>query len=169
VSWVQSLFEEFGSGVISPSTGIVMHNRLALQRLTDGPFQLRPGERPFHTLCPSLVEANGVCEMAIATPGDHGQPQAIFQVLTRHYAEGFHLQAAIEAPRIRHDAGVKVMVEDRAPLEWIEEIRGAGYEVSMIGPWSRLAGGVNAISRNPDGLLLAGADPRRASYAITAD
>lgn len=170
VSWVQSLFEEFGSGVVSKSTGVVMHNRLALQSLDEGhPFALRPGERPFHTLCPALVEAEGFCEMAIATPGDHGQPQIIFQVLTRHYAESFNLQAAVEAPRIRHDSGSTVMVEDRVPAAWIDTIRRAGLQVTKVGEWSRLAGGVNAIRRFPDGLLMAAADPRRASYAVTAD
>ena len=90
-------------------------------------------------------------------------------MLTRIHAEGYNLQAAIEAPRLRHDGGRQVMVEDRAPREWIDEIERAGFEVQYIGPWSRLAGGVNAIQRHPDGLLLAGADPRRASYAVTAD
>jgi gamma-glutamyltranspeptidase/glutathione hydrolase len=170
VSWVQSLFEEFGSGVVSPKTGIVMHNRLALQSLSeDSPLALRPGERPFHTLCPALVEAAGACEVAIATPGDHGQPQTIHQVLTRLYAEGDNIQAAIEAPRIRCDGGDVVMVEDRVPPAWIAEIEVEGYSVQRIGAWSRLAGGVNAIQRRPDGLMLAGADPRRASYALTAE
>jgi len=170
VSWVQSLFEEFGSCVVSPATGIVMHNRLALQSLDPAsPLALRPAERPFHTLCPALVEKDGTCEVAIATPGDHGQPQTIHQVLTRLYAEGDNIQAAIEAPRIRHDSGLQVMVEDRVPPAWIEEIRAAGYEVAKIGPWSRLAGGVNAIYRADNGQAMAGADPRRASYAITAD
>lgn len=170
VSWVQSLFEEFGSGVVSPSTGIVMHNRLGLQSLDPAsPRALRGGERPFHTLCPALVEKDGACEVAIATPGDHGQPQTIHQVLTRLYADGDNIQAAIEAPRLRHDGGVEVMVEDRAPQSWIDEIAAAGFSVARIGPWSRLAGGVNAIRRTDDNLMMAGADPRRSSYAIAAD
>ena len=52
--------------------------------------------------------------MAIATPGDHGQPQSIFQVLVNVYDRGQNLQAAIEAPRMRHDAGLDFMMEDRA-------------------------------------------------------
>ena len=57
VSWVQSLFEDFGSGIVSPSTGIVMHNRLSLQGLRpDEPWPLRGGRRPFHTLCPAILE-----------------------------------------------------------------------------------------------------------------
>lgn len=169
VSWVQSLFEEFGSGVASLSTGVVFHNRLALQSLDEAdPFPLRAGERPFHTLCPALVEQDGSCALAIATPGDHGQPQAIHQVLLRLYGEGLHLQAAIEAPRLRHDSGPEVMVEDRIPLAWAEEIVSLGFTPRPVGAWSRLMGGVNAIERSRDGLLLGSADPRRASYAVTA-
>lgn len=170
VSWVQSLFEEFGSGVVSPATGLVMHNRLALQGLdAAGRWPLQPGRRPFHTLCPAIVVHEGRCELAIATPGDHGQPQTLFQVLLQLRAEGANLQAAIEAPRLRHDSGRRVMVESRVPEAWRAEILSAGYEVQDVGPWSRLTGGVNAILANGEGLLMAGADPRRASYAVTAD
>lgn len=170
VSWVQSLFEDFGSGVVSPSTGIVMHSRLSLQGLYPGElWPLRAGRRPFHTLCPALLVANGRCELAIATPGDHGQPQSIMQVLHRLYGEGLDIQSAIEAPRLRHDEGRKVMLEERAPTEWRQRIEFAGYEVELVGSWSRLMGGVNAIVRNADGLMMAGADPRRSCYALSAD
>jgi len=170
VSWVQSLFEDFGSGVVSPSTGIVMQSRLSLQGLAAGdPWPLRPGGRPFHTLCPAILERHGRCEMAIATPGDHGQPQTIMQVLLRHLGEGLDVQAAIEAPRLRHDEGTAVMVEDRAPSQWREEIEAEGYAVESVGPWSRLMGGVNAIARHGEDPMMAGADPRRASYAVAAD
>ncbi|WP_110647489.1 gamma-glutamyltransferase family protein [Salinicola peritrichatus] len=168
VSWVQSLFEEFGSGVISPRTGIVMHNRLYLESLDDDPIHgLRPGLRPFHTLCPALLIGDG-CDLAIATPGDHGQPQAIFQVIANLYERGFNLQQAIEAPRLRHDTGREVLIEDRAPAEWYAQIEAAGLTAKETGSWSRLMGGVNAIQRGPDGVLFGGADPRRACYAISA-
>lgn len=170
VSWVQSLFEDFGSGVVSPSTGIVMHSRLSLQGLAPGePWPLRPGGRPFHTLCPALLVGDGRCELAIATPGDHGQPQSIMQILHRLYGEGLDIQSAIEAPRLRHDNGRSVMLEDRAPAEWRQRIESTGHEVELVGPWSRLMGGVNAIAMNADGLMMAGADPRRSCYALSAD
>jgi len=122
VSWVQSLFEDFGSGVVSPSTGVVMHNRLYLESLSGDPWRgLKAGMRPFHTLCPALLVANE-CEMAIATPGDHGQPQSIFQVLVKTYGEGMNIQAAIEAPRIRHDSGSELMLESRVPDQWMHAV-----------------------------------------------
>ncbi len=75
-------------------------------------------------------------------------------------------QSAIESPRIRHDGGKRVMLEDRAPAAWRDALEGAGYEVEYVGPWARVMGGVNAILRSPDGLLTGGADPRRSSHAV---
>ncbi len=167
VSWVQSLFEAFGSGVASSSTGIVFHNRLSLASLAPGgPNSLAPGRRPFHTLCPALVLNDGSCEFALATPGDHGQPQTLAQILIAVLDRGLDIQEAVEAPRIRHDSGTKVMYEDRLPEDAVRPLASAGYALDNVGPWSRVMGGANAIQCLPNGTRMAGADPRRASYAI---
>lgn len=169
VSWVQSLFEEFGSCVVSPETGVVLHNRLYLERLDEDPVRgLRPALRPFHTLCPALVVGEDGCDMTIATPGDHGQPQSIYQVLRHVYVGGASIQEAIERPRLRHDSGRAVMIEDRAPENWRRVLQGSGWELQQVGPWSRLMGGVNAVHRLGDGVWGAGADPRRSCYAVSA-
>ena len=167
VSWVQSLFEEFGSGVVCPDQGIVLHNRAALEQLNDDPVHgLKGGYRPFHTLCPALVTGPDGSIAAIATPGDHGQPQTLALVLRRHFEQGLDIQAAIEWPRLRHDSGREVMLEDRCPSSWDALLGSAGWNVRRVGPWSRVMGGVNAIVRQPDGLMMGGADPRRSSYAL---
>lgn len=168
VSWVQSLFEAFGSGIVSQQTGIILHNRLYLEQLNEDPSRgLRPGMRPFHTLCPAIVVGEQGCEMAIATPGDHGQPQALYQVLRHVFVGGVSIQDAIERPRLRHDQGEIVMVEDRASKEWSERLSEFGYTVNNVGPWSRLMGGVNAVHRLTDSVWAAGADPRRSCYAVS--
>lgn len=167
VSWVQSLFEAFGSGIVCSSHGLVLHNRAMLERLDDDPIRgLRCGFRPFHTLCPALVTGKGGVELAIATPGDHGQPQSLFQVMRRHFEQGLDIQSAIEWPRLRHDAGRDVMLERRCPSDWDFALTKAGWAVKRVETWSRLMGGVNAIRRT-EGQLFAGADPRRSSYAIS--
>jgi len=167
VSWVQSLFEEFGSGVLSESTGIVLHNRLHLASLEEGhPNMLTPKHRPFHTLCPALVLDNGRCRLAIATPGDHGQPQSLAQVITLLWDGGMDIQQAIEAPRIRHDSGREILYENRLDAQLLAPLGRSGYKLRDVGPWSRLMGGVNAIYSPQKGLRMGGADPRRASYAI---
>ena len=91
------------------------------------------------------------------------------QVLLRVLGEEMNIQAAIEAPRLRHDTGPTVRIESRAPAEWRQEIAGAGYDIAEVGPWSRVMGGANAILWPPDGPMMAGADPRRASYAIAVN
>jgi gamma-glutamyltranspeptidase len=167
VSWVQSLFEEFGSCVVCPDQGIVLHNRAGLEHLDDDPVRgLKGGYRPFHTLCPALTTGPDGAVTAIATPGDHGQPQTLAQVLRRLVEQDLDIQAAVEWPRLRHDTGDLVMLEDRCPLAWDAVLAEAGWRPERVGPWSRLMGGVNAIVRRPDGLLMGGADPRRSCYAL---
>ena len=169
VSWVQSLFEEFGSCVVSPATGIVLHNRLYLQSLDpDSNRPLVPGERPFHTLCPALTVREGRCELVIGTPGDHGQPQSIYQVLRHVYDGHLNLQEAIEAPRVRHDEGSVFLVEDGIPQEQLLGVQEAGYEIRRAGRFARLMGGINAIRVLPEGVRLGAADPRRDSYCAAA-
>ena len=108
VCWVQSLFEEFGSGIVSPSTGIVLHNRLYLEKITGNyKNKLKPNKRPFHTLCPSMVMNNNNLDLVIATPGDHGQPQTIFQIINFIYTQKYKIQKAINLPRIRHNTEIK--------------------------------------------------------------
>lgn len=166
VSWVQSLFESFGSGVVCSGHGIVLHNRAMLERVDDDPVRgVRGGYRPFHTLCPAVVTSEAGVELAIATPGDHGQPQSLFQVMRRHFEQGLDIQAAIEWPRLRHDEGREVMLECRCPLDWDASLGKAGFVVKRLESWSRMMGGVNAIRRF-EGLLMGGADPRRSSYAV---
>ncbi|WP_101067691.1 gamma-glutamyltransferase family protein [Roseovarius salinarum] len=167
VSWVQSLFEEFGSGVTCPEQGLVLHNRARLETLDGDPVRgARAGMRPFHTLCPAIVTRAGGLAMTLATPGDHGQPQSLYQILRRHYQQGLDVQQAIEWPRIRHDTGDTVLLEDRCPPAWDDALGAAGWQVRRVGAWSRLMGGANAIARREDGLLMGGADPRRSCYAI---
>lgn len=166
VSWVQSLFEAFGSGIVCPSHGLVLHNRAMLERLDEDPVRgLRGGFRTFHTLCPALVTGEEGVELAIATPGDHGQPQALLQVIRRHYEQGLDIQSAVEWPRLRHDHGREVILESRCPSAWDDALTNAGWTVRRVPSWSQLMGGVNAIRRR-EGLLMSGADPRRSSYAI---
>ena len=166
-SWVQSLFDEFGSGIVSESTGIVLHNRLHLASLNKGhPNTLYRNHRPFHTLCPALVVESDRCCLAIATPGDHGQPQTLAQVILNVWQRGMDIQEAIEAPRIRHDVGLEVLYENRIEEQFLHSLMQNGYKISDMGSWSRLMGGVNAIYC-PNGIVkMAGADPRRASYAV---
>lgn len=167
VSWVQSLFKEFGSGVVSKSTGIVLQNRLSLASLDAAhPNGLAPGRRPFHTLCPALLIENGRCKLSIATPGDHGQPQSLAQIIINLLDKGMDVQQAVEAPRVRHDSGDELLYETRLDAAETEALRQAGFTLKPVGPWSRIMGGANAIFHPEGKPMMGGADPRRASYAV---
>jgi len=159
VSWVQSLFEEFGSGIVSPRTGIVLHNRLYLEKIT-GNFNnyLKPNKRPFHTLCPSIVLSEKICDLAIATPGDHGQPQTIFQILDHIYKNNMQIQKAIDLPRIRHNNGNTILVEKNYDKKFCDDKKNI---LTVFKKQNRIFGGVTAIKINSNKTLSRGADKRR--------
>jgi gamma-glutamyltranspeptidase/glutathione hydrolase len=106
--------------------------------------------------------------LAVATPGDHGQPQTIAQIVANLLDGGMDIQEASEAPRIRHDTGRVVFYETRLPQREIEALLQAGFEPKPVGPWSRVMGGANAIHCPEGKPMMGGADPRRASCAVAA-
>jgi gamma-glutamyltranspeptidase/glutathione hydrolase len=101
VSLIQSLFNGFGSLILEPATGIVMHNRGACFVLDPAsPNTLAPGKRPMHTLSPVLAEAvDGSQRLAVGTMGGHGQPQILTQVLSQLFA-GVGAQDAVSRARM---------------------------------------------------------------------
>lgn len=163
VSWIQSLFATFGSGLVDPETGIVLQNRGAGFTLREGhPNQIAPGKRPFHTLMPvMLTDADGVYEMSIGTPGGDAQPQAVTQALVQMLVFGMSPQRAIEAPRFVSGGGGRLRVEGRLPAHVVSELEGLGHEVEVIPGWTAPFGNVQAIWRQANGVLRTGADMRR--------
>ena len=100
VSFIQSIYWEFGSGVVLGDTGILWQNRGSSFALADGaPNRLAPGRRPFHTLNPALALLDDGRVMSYGTMGGEGQPQTQAAVFTRHVMFGQDLQQAVTAPR----------------------------------------------------------------------
>jgi len=161
VSWVQSLFEEFGSGVVSPQTGIVFHNRMYLEKITNKGFNILKSEkRPFHTLCPAIVLDNNKFDLSIATPGDHGQPQTIFQILNYIYNYGYKIQKAIDLPRVRHNQGNQILVE-KGYKKQFKFLKNQTIKIKIYNKPHRVFGGVTAIKVNSNKTLSKGVDKRR--------
>tara|TARA_B110000503_G_scaffold140134_1_gene230245 strand:- start:41 stop:1540 length:1500 start_codon:yes stop_codon:yes gene_type:complete len=161
VSWVQSLFEEFGSGITSHQTGVVFHNRMYLEKLSTKGFNiLKPQKRPFHTLCPAIILDKKELDLVIATPGDHGQPQTIFQILNYVYSCKYPIQKAVNAPRVRHNKGNEILVENGFTKHFkyskIKKIK-----IKCYNKPHRIFGGVTAIKINSDKSISKGADKRR--------
>ncbi|WP_327649692.1 gamma-glutamyltransferase family protein [Aurantimonas sp. C2-6-R+9] len=171
VSFIQSVFFEFGSGVTDPGTGVMLQNRGAGFSLQPGPNQLAPGRRPFHTLNPALAVLKDGRVMAYGNMGGEGQPQTQAAVFTRHVCFGEDLQAAITAPRwllgkTWGDSTTSLKLESRFDPALVEALRAAGHEVEMIEPFSDLAGHAGAIVRGADGGVQAASDPRADSAAL---
>ena len=168
VSWIQSLFAGFGSGLLEPETGIVLHNRGALFNLEAGhPNIIAPGKRPYHTLSPMMaLHADGSFAFTLGTPGGDSQPQSLIQIVNNMVLFGMTPQAAIEAPRFRSYNGLGVAFEDRLATSVLKELEALGHQIDIVHGWTATFGGAHMILRDRDGTLTAASDPRREAYAI---
>lgn len=166
VSVIQSIFFEFGSGMVLPKTGIVWQNRGSSFRLAEGGWNpLRPGAKPFHTLNPALARFADGRVMAYGTMGGEGQPQTQAQIFARHVIYGASLQQAVTAPRFLlgrtwGEQSVTLKLEDRFPTETVAALRAAGHDIEMLPPFTSTMGHAGALVRHPDGLLEGATDPR---------
>ncbi len=172
VSFIQSVYWEFGSGVTCPETGVYFQNRGAGFSLAPGPNQLAPGKRPFHTLNPALAELTDGRVLAYGTMGGEGQPQTQSAVFSRYVQFGMDLQAAVTAPRwllgrTWGDEATSLKLEDRFDPALVAALKAAGHDVEMIPPFSDLAGHAGAVLRHPNGLLEAASDPRADGAALS--
>jgi gamma-glutamyltranspeptidase/glutathione hydrolase len=172
VSFIQSLYWEFGSGVVSPSTGVLWQNRGHSFSLDDRhPNRLEPGRLPFHTLNPALAFFDDGRTLVYGTMGGDGQPQTQAALFARYAWANYELQEAIAAPRWllgrtwgAHNASLKL--ENRFPAELFDRLRACGHVVEPIGPFDDLVGHAGAVVRHPDGLLEGAADPRSDGSAV---
>ncbi|MEM7417377.1 MAG: gamma-glutamyltransferase [Gemmatimonadota bacterium] len=169
VSWIQSNFAGFGSGLLEPETGIVLHNRGALYTLDGGhPNQVAPGKRPYHTLSPLMaLRADGGFAFTLGTPGGDSQPQSLLQIVNNHLIFGMTPQESIEAPRFRSMGGLGLALEDRVSEATAWGLMERGHDLQLIEGWTATFGGAQMIVFDPvNGVLTAAADPRREAYAL---
>ena len=169
VSWIQSNFAGFGSGLMDEATGILLHNRGALFTLETGhPNQVAPGKRPYHTLSPMMaLYPNGQFAFTLGTPGGDSQTQTIIQITQNLLMFDMTPQQALEAPRFRSQTGNRLAIENRITEAVLAELRSRGHELNVIEGWTATFGGAQMIHRDPaTGVLTAAADPRREAYAI---
>lgn len=170
VSWIQSLFSSFGSGLVDPATGIVLQNRGAGFTLAAGhPNRIAGGKRPFHTLMATLVTTpDPVPEfvLAIGTPGGDGQSQTVATGLFHLLVGGLDPQRAVEAPRFRSDTGTAGLIEDRFPADVLEALAARGHALRPTSGWTAPFGNLMVIRRFPDGTIRTGADMRREGAAL---
>jgi gamma-glutamyltranspeptidase / glutathione hydrolase len=171
VSFINSLFNSFGSGIVAGDTGIMLHNRgTGFSLDPNHPNKLEPGKRPFHTLIPAMVMKDGKLLMSYGVMGGDIQAQGHSQVLVNLIDRGMNLQQAIDAPRVRYISGKGVMLEDTLPANVIDGLVERGHERVLPPAGIRhraLMGGGQAIMIDPDsGALSGGSDPRKDGMAI---
>lgn len=172
---IQSLYHEWGSGLIAGESGVVLQNRGAFFTLDPThPNVLAPGKRPSHTLTPFMYLRSGRPVLAVGTMGGEGQPQTLAAIATRILDLELDVQEAIEAPRWRYGRTWGAMthtlsLEDRVDASVVDRLRTRGHDVQVVEPWSDRMGHAQAIWLDHDaGLLIGGGDPRADSPALGA-
>jgi len=167
VSYIQSLYWEFGSGCVLPHTGLLMQNRGATFSLQPGALNfLQPGRLPFHTLNPALAVLGDGRIMAYGCMGGDGQPQTQSAVFTRYVDFGEPLPEALDRPRwvLGRTWGAprtSLRLEPRFEESVIEALIAAGHDIDLVPePHSDVMGHAGAVVLHPDGACEGAHDPR---------
>jgi gamma-glutamyltranspeptidase / glutathione hydrolase len=166
VSFINSLFDSFGSGITAGDTGIVLHDRgQGFSLDPNHANRIEPGKRPFHTLIPAMVFKDGKLLMTFGVMGGAIQPQGHVQVLANMIDMGMNIQQAIEAPRYRYLDGKRVIFEDAMTEPVIKSLIARGHQRGSQ-PGASMGGG-QAIMIDPvTGALMGASDPRKDGMAL---
>ena len=172
VSFIQSLYFEFGSGVVGGDSGVLLQNRGSFFSLDPSHVNhLQPHKRTFHTLMPAMAFAGGNPAYVFGTQGGEGQPQTQAALLTRMIDYGMNPQQAVNEPRFvwgrtwgKETTDLKL--ESRIPETAAAALAAAGHEVRRLKAWDGIAGHAHVIAVDEEGFLQGGTDPRCDGAAI---
>jgi len=166
VSFIQSIYHEYGSGLVLSETGLNWQNRGCSFSLDPQHINaLAPNKKPFHTLNPALARLNDGRVMVYGTMGGDGQPQTQAAVFTRYAVYNETMQAAITAPRwllgrTWGDDTDSLKLEGRFPEETRRKLEALGHEVEMVEDFDEIVGHAGGIVHYPNGVFEGGSDPR---------
>jgi gamma-glutamyltranspeptidase / glutathione hydrolase len=166
VSFIQSNFMGFGSGVVEPETAIILQNRGHLFSIDENhPNCIGPHKRCLHTLAPAMIFKESKPYAALGLKGGHVQPQVQAQIISNLIDFGMTPQEAISAPRFNHIEGAKVGVESLIPQSIRDDLARRGHQI--VGGNAESFGGAHAILIHPDsGVFVGGSDPRKGGCAL---
>jgi len=172
VSFIQSIYHEFGSGLVLPQSGINWQNRgcsFSLDPSARNP--IAPGRKPFHTLNPAMAHLSDGRTLVYGNMGGDGQPQSQSAVFSRIVHMGMNPQAAIDAPRwllgrTWGQSSDSLKLEARFPDETVLALRSHGHLVDVLQPYDESMGHAGAIVMHADGLYEGGSDPRSDGAAV---
>ena len=168
VSLIQSIYSEFGSGLVPKGTGFMLHNRGALFTLTPNqPNTLAPRKRPLHTIIPAFMEKDGV-RIGFGIMGGWNQPVAHAQFVANIADHGFTIQEALEAGRFTKTnfQGCDVSVEHLIPEAVRTELTALGHQIRVPRPRSGTFGWGQAVMRDSSGVNFGASEPRHDGMAI---
>lgn len=166
VSFIQSVYWEFGSGVTNPETGVLFQNRGNGFTLdASHPNVLEPRKRPFHTLNPAMARLTDGRVLSYGNMGGEGQPQTQAAVFSRYVMFGQTLQQAVSAPRwllgrTWGEESTTLKLESRFDPALVEALKAAGHAVDVMAPFTSIMGHAGAVCHHPSGLFEGAADPR---------
>ena len=166
VSFIQSVYWEFGSGLVLPESGVLWQNRGTSFSLRENAVNaLKPGRKPFHTIQPAMALLNDGRVMPYGTMGGEGQPQTQSAVFTRYAVFGQELQQAITAPRwllgrTWGEERTNLRLENRFDPAVIDALAAAGHDVEVVGPFDEVLGHAGALVRHRSGVIEGASDPR---------
>lgn len=166
VSFIQSLYFEFGSGIVAGDTGILMQNRGSFFSLDPNHVNcLEPRKRSFHTLMPAMAFKDDKPYVLYGTQGGEGQPQTQTVIITRMLDYGMNPQQAISEPRFVWgrtwgEATQELKIEGRISKEVTATLQAAGHLVKRVNDLDQAMGHANAILIDEQGFLHGGVDPR---------
>ena len=172
VSFIQSIYWEFGSGLILPKTGITMQNRGISFSLEQNHFnKLIPGRKPFHTIQPALAQFDDGRVMSYGTMGGEGQPQTQATIFSRYAVQNLDLQEAINQPRwllgrTWGEETTSLKIEGRFSKETFQKLKSMGHVTEKVGDFEEIMGHAGAIVNNPNGLIEGAYDLRSDGAAI---
>jgi len=164
VSFINSLFNAFGSTIFAPKSGVMLHNRGTSFSLQPGhPNALGPRKRPMHTIIPGLVTKAGRALMPFGVMGGQYQAAGHTEFLVKLFKDGLDLQSAIDAPRL-FGYGPSVQVESGIAPETVAALEARGHRVERL---ETPLGGAQAVWIDHErGVLVGGSDPRKDGCAL---
>jgi gamma-glutamyltranspeptidase/glutathione hydrolase len=167
-SFINSVYSNFGSGLVAPGTGVVLQNRASLFSLEPRhPNALAPGKRPYHTIIPAMATRDDELYLCYGVMGGFMQPQGHLQVITNMVDFGMDPQQALNALRFLV-AGDGVALEEGLSPEVMRELQDLGHRVTLTSGYRRVGmGGGQIIQRDPEtGVLMGGSEPRKDGCAV---
>jgi len=156
VSYIQSNYAGFGSGVVVPGTGISLQNRgYGFVTKPGHANVVAPNKRPFHTIIPGFVTKDGKPVMSFGLMGGSMQSQGHMQVTLRMVDYQQNPQAAADAPRWRVDQGLEVNIEQGVPAAVVDALKSRGHRMTQADRWSTDFGRAQLIFKMDDGYFAA--------------